>query len=245
MRRRFDSTAEWQAIARGPRPLHHVLTWPDRREEWAEPDFYSTGRADWDDFRRHWAHYWPSLGGRCLEIGCGPGRITHVMAEDFASVVALDVSADMIARASRVVPDNVEFRRVGGPRIPLANDQVDAVFSVHVLQHLDGLPAVASYLSEARRVLVPGGSLMVHTELSGASRSLFGRRGRLHNELRLWQSRRALRLGREHTVVRYEVYRPEVIRDLLNGLGFAQVELRMFPVRSNGYQHYFWFARTP
>ena len=38
-------------------------------------------------------------GGVCVEVGCGPGRMTAVLAERFDRVVAVDVSQGMLERA--------------------------------------------------------------------------------------------------------------------------------------------------
>src|SRR3954468_14981274 len=94
-----DATAEWRAIAKGPDVLFHVCSWPEKRGRWTEEEFYASGRSDWEDFRSHWEHYQGALTGSCLEIGCGVGRLTRVLAEQFDSVHSLDVSDEMIAQA--------------------------------------------------------------------------------------------------------------------------------------------------
>lgn len=238
----FGATDEWRLIARGPDVLYHILGWPGMENSWTEEAFYEIGRADWADFRSHWRHYEPGLGGTCVEIGCGAGRLTAALAEDFDRVVALDVSEDMLARARAVAADNVELRRVDGPAIPVAPADADAVFSCHVLQHLDDAEALATYMGEARRVLRPGGTLMVHIWLSSSPRS--GLR-RLRQELELRLARRRLRRGERPPAVRMRTYRPEYVQAMLGEAGFSDVELRMFPVRSNGSHHHFWFARVP
>jgi SAM-dependent methyltransferase len=237
-----NATDEWRAIARGPDVLYHICTWPEKRGLWTEEDFYEAGRSDWDDFVCQWRHYDEALGGTCVEIGCGAGRVTSALAPFFEHVVALDVSPDMIERAQRHCPPNVEFRRVDGPQIPLAEHSVDAVFSVHVLQHLESTDVMAAYLAEALRVLRPGRTLMVHIMLIDGKPSL---RRRLAYEWRLRRSRMALGRGEEHTSVRMTLLTTQAALDLLTRTGFVDVELRMFPVRSNGYHHAFWLARRP
>ena len=49
-------------------------------------------------------------GGTCVEVGCGPGRMTAALAERFDRVLALDVSPAMLAQARGAVTD--ERRRV-------------------------------------------------------------------------------------------------------------------------------------
>jgi SAM-dependent methyltransferase len=234
------SNEEWRALAREEDVLYNVLAWPNMRGRWTEADFYAAGESDWQDFRHHWRHFWPELGGTCVEIGCGAGRLTRALAGDFDRVLALDVSSEMIERARLVAPDHVEFQLVEEPSIPLAGGEADGVFSVHVLQHLDDFGDVRRYLEESHRVLRPGGSLMVHIQVQSRRLSLW-RRARI--ELGIRRSRRGLRRGRPHSLVRMRLYPFEVIHNSLREIGFGEVELRMFPIRWNGYYHHFWLGR--
>src|SRR6185503_19530850 len=57
-------------------------------------------------------------GGTCVEVGCGPGRMTGALAERFDRVIALDVSPAMLERAREAVPnENVTFQAVSGDRL--------------------------------------------------------------------------------------------------------------------------------
>ena len=235
-----DATAEWRAIARGEDVLFHVCSWPEKKGTWTEEEFYASGRSDWEDFRSHWQHYEPKVGGAVLEIGCGAGRLSHVLAEDFASVESLDVSEDMIERARAHSPVNVRFHQVGGSEVPLPDDSVDAVFTVHVLQHLENADAVSAYLREARRVLRPGGTLMAHIMLTSGPPTL---RRRLGDAWTLRRSRAALSRGKEHNAVRMTMFTMGEAFAVLNRAGFDDVQLRVFPVRSNGFHHSFFLAR--
>jgi ubiquinone/menaquinone biosynthesis C-methylase UbiE len=241
MTEQHAATEEWRQIARGPRVLYHVLTWPDKND-WTPEEFYEVGRTDWEDFRSQWLHYAGSLDGTCLEIGCGAGRLTRQLAGEFDRVVSLDVSADMIARAREASPDNVEFHQVEGTRVPLPDASVNAVFSVHVLQHLDDFGDVSAYVAEAVRALAPGGTVMLHIALGTLQQGLIGRRGKLRIEWKLWRSRRALKQGKEHFAVRYRLYDLEQVQRMLESLPLKRIEMRMFPVRSNAYQHHFFLA---
>jgi SAM-dependent methyltransferase len=235
------TTAEWRQLARVD-PLYVIATRPGKEGSWEREEFYATGRSDWSDFRRHWRHYEPGLGGTCLEIGCGAGRVTHALALDFDRVVALDVSADMLELAREVAPENVDLRRVSGTEIPLSDASLDAVFTCHVLQHLEGLDVVGEYLAEARRVLRPGGTLMMQLGLHSSPMRLHGR---IRAELRLWAARRARARGARELTFRTRLYRREEVTELLEGLGFVEIELRVFSVRSSAERHAFWLARRP
>lgn len=102
-------------------------------------------------------------GGVCLEVGCGPGRMTAGLAERFEAVVALDVSPAMLERArSAVAAGNVEFRAVSGVRLDgVADGAADAVVCYLVLQHLPRRALVEDYLREFGRVLKPSGEAFV------------------------------------------------------------------------------------
>jgi SAM-dependent methyltransferase len=238
--------AEWREIARGDDVLYDVLSWPEKRGSWTEAEFYATGASDFADFKRHWEHYQPELGGACVEIGCGVGRITAQLAQTFSSVTALDVSADMIARARKVAPAHVRFEQVDAPRIPVADGEIDAVFSVHVMQHLESIAALRSYVAESRRVLRSGGTAMIHIPLQGGPPTgrLGGQVAALRGELELRRSRRALRRGDRHTTMRTRAYWLNDVWRIFTSAGFRDVELRLIPVRSNGYGHQFWLGRA-
>lgn len=239
MARIRNSTDEWRAIAQGPNLLHHIYSTPGTRENgWDEADFYASGRADWAQFLSHWQQFEPSVGGTCVEIGCGAGRLTAALSGHFDRVISLDVSSDMIARASQVTGDNVAFHQVSGSAMPLPDASADAVFTVHVLQHLDHQQAIRDYLREARRVLRPGGTVMAHLML-GSGLPL---PKKLLWESQLAWSRFGLARGKEHTAVRM------VLPTAPEGLGmfralFEDVELRAFPVRSTGGLHSFFLGR--
>lgn len=98
-------------------------------------------------------------GGTCIEVGCGPGRMTGALAERFDEVVAVDVSPLMISRAQAAVPaPNVRWQVVPGERLQGVEDgSGDVLVCYLVLQHLPKRSAVLRYLSEFARVLTPGG----------------------------------------------------------------------------------------
>jgi SAM-dependent methyltransferase len=95
-----------------------------------------------------------------LEIGCGVGRITRVLAACNARVIALDVSDEMLARARRHNPelDNVDWMLGDGVslhRVP--DDSIDACVSVVVLQHIPDPAVTLGYVRDVGRVLRAGG----------------------------------------------------------------------------------------
>jgi ubiquinone/menaquinone biosynthesis C-methylase UbiE len=102
-------------------------------------------------------------GGLCVEVGCGPGRMTGQLAERFDEVLALDVSPAMIERARNAVDaPNVRFATVSGERLDGVSDGVaDTLVCYLVLQHLPGRRELLGYLAEFGRVLAPAGQAFV------------------------------------------------------------------------------------
>ena len=242
MTREPASTEEWRNIARVPNLYFHILSWPDREQGWSEEEFYATGEAEWADFARRWREYGHEPAGRCVEIGCGVGRLTRALAGDFDRVLALDVSEDMLAGARRVVPANVELAQVDGSSIPLGDGEADAVFSAIVLQHLETFADVRAYLADSFRALRPGGTAMLNIAIELRSR---GALERLRAELGIRRSRRGLSQGRVHQLVRWREYPFNRVLGALREIGFEGIEFRVFPVSTNGWLYQFWFATKP
>jgi SAM-dependent methyltransferase len=99
---------------------------------------------------------------RLLEVGVGTGRIALPLHRRGRAVVGVDLSLPMLERyrakaaAEGLAPPAV--LRADATRLPFRDTCVDAVLEVHVL-HL--VPAWERALAEARRVLAPGGVVLV------------------------------------------------------------------------------------
>jgi SAM-dependent methyltransferase len=114
-------------------------------------------------FYEHWHRYAlaaPLVAGkRVLDAACGEGYGTSLLASAAASVVGADVSRDAIAHASeRYAAGNVRFVAASVTRLPLADASIDAVVSFETVEHLS---EQREMLAEFRRVLAPGGILVI------------------------------------------------------------------------------------
>jgi SAM-dependent methyltransferase len=99
-------------------------------------------------------------GDVVLDIGCGVGRLTRVLAEDAAHVHAIDVSAEMLDQARELNGHltNVTWHHGDGTTLhPIEDDSVDAVVSHVVFQHIPDPEITLGYVREMGRVLKPGG----------------------------------------------------------------------------------------
>ena len=95
-----------------------------------------------------------------LELGCGTGKNTALLARIAASVHALDFSEAMMERAkSKASAPNVRFEVADITQPwPCANESVDLITCNLVLEHIRELTFV---FSEAARVLIHGGRFFV------------------------------------------------------------------------------------
>src|ERR1700677_3203999 len=154
-----ESNQEWQAWGEKD-PLFGVIPPPGRERggatPWTDADFYQTGRSDWEEFLRRWQRYGIEREC-CVEIGCGAGRLSRHIAEDFAEVHALDIAQGMIDYARQNVGSNVRLHVTDGISLPVEDCSVTAVFSVIVFLHFDRIEHAAPYFRAVARVLKSGG----------------------------------------------------------------------------------------
>ncbi len=101
-------------------------------------------------------------GARVLEIGCGTGPVTRVLARlpGVAEAVGVDPSPVFISRARELggADTNATFEQGDGRHLRFADVDFDAVVMHTTLCHI---PQPDQVLSEAFRVLRPGGNLAV------------------------------------------------------------------------------------
>lgn len=101
--------------------------------------------------------YTPESSDTVVEIECGVGRLTRVIAAEVGRVIALDISEKMLAIARQANLPNVDFRVAQGFALPGIQDKwVDLSLGYCVFQHLPSRTALKSYLSEMHRVTKAG-----------------------------------------------------------------------------------------
>ena len=101
--------------------------------------------------------------GPVLDIGCGPAQVAHYLAERGISVIGVDLASEML---------RVARRRGGATRLvcadmrslPVRSGSCAGAVMFYSLQHLSR-PRIGDALAETRRVLVPGGILILATHL--------------------------------------------------------------------------------
>jgi SAM-dependent methyltransferase len=241
-----QSNVEWRRWGEDD-PFYGVATWTGRQRggdnPWTAADFYDLGNSDWPDFREHWVRYGVAFG-RVVDIGCGAGRLTKFMAEDFASVVGVDVSEGMLKVARSNIDDpRVEFLLGNGVTLPVETASADGAFSAHVFQHLDSLELARANFSEVARILKPGGTMMVHLPVTLPPSGLPGLRLALRARRKLSDVRAMVRRRRGAPLMRGLEYPWAWLSRELRLLGLVDVELLIFAVRRNEADHACVLAR--
>jgi SAM-dependent methyltransferase len=96
---------------------------------------------------------------RILDAGCGSGPLSAALRDRGAAVTGLDASAGMLALARRRLGPGADLIQadLGGP-LPFGDGAFDDVVAALVLHYLEDWTAP---LAELRRVLQPGGRLIV------------------------------------------------------------------------------------
>lgn len=117
---------------------------------------------EWD----HSSHYHDFLARHipepcrdALDIGCGTGAFSRLLATHSEHVLALDLSPNMIglARERSARFPNIDFRVADVTAMELSAEKFDCIATIATLHHLP----TEEVLSKLKRALKPGGVLLV------------------------------------------------------------------------------------
>jgi SAM-dependent methyltransferase len=103
-------------------------------------------------------------GERVLDLGCGAGRFVAALRDAGANPVGVEIAEAALERARRNAP-GADLRLVESDgSLPLEHGSVDLVWCSEVLEHVADTEHL---LLEARRVLRPGGRLLITVPFHG------------------------------------------------------------------------------
>jgi SAM-dependent methyltransferase len=105
-------------------------------------------------------------GKDALEIACGTGPGLGLLNGAARSFVAGDVSEPILARARAHYADRIDLRTMNAMALPFADRSLDVVIIFEALYYV---PDANKFADECRRVLRPGGVVLV----SNANKDLF------------------------------------------------------------------------
>jgi ubiquinone/menaquinone biosynthesis C-methylase UbiE len=157
-------------------------------------------------------------GERVVDIACGTGVVTRLAAQRVGvagTVAGVDVNAGMLAVGRAAAPAGmaIDWYEASAEDLPLPDEAFDVALCQLALQFFADKPAA---LREMRRVLTPGGRLLLN--VPGPTPPLFA----------VLEAALARHLASDvaafvQTV--FSLHEPTEVRDLLTDAGFAAVEL--------------------
>ena len=121
------------------------------------------------EFSASRAKFWEELaflaehtksGDRVLDIGCGNGRLFPLIKERGARYTGIDYSEGLVGEARRLHPDG-DFVVADAVALPFAHNAFDIAYSFATIHHIPGKELRAQFVSEAARVLRPGGTFIL------------------------------------------------------------------------------------
>lgn len=122
------------------------------------------GEVDQDLWNEHISRYKFAVnfaeGKRVLDVGCGTGYGTALLAERAAEATGFDVSPDAVSYATSHFGDKANFVTGDAVHYPAANESFDLITAFEVIEH------IADYehlIAEAARVLSHDGIFLVST----------------------------------------------------------------------------------
>ena len=135
----------------------------------SEYDHFAQGFAETRD--RPWPEFdlfFPSIktGQRILDLGCGNARLRKFLPETLirpGDYFGFDLSEKLLSIARKAFPKDAFFRGNFGKNLPFGAQNFDWVISIAAFHHLLNKTDQHKFLSEAHRVLKPGGQIFITT----------------------------------------------------------------------------------
>jgi len=122
-------------------------------------EFSGTRQKIWPEMQFLLDKY-SSSGKMVLDLGCGNGRYFEYFKERSINYFGIDNSEKLIEIAKNKYPEG-NFRVADALNLPFSDNFFDKIFSIAVLHHIPSEELRTLFLKEAKRVLKPGGILVL------------------------------------------------------------------------------------
>jgi len=123
-----------------------------------------------EEFSRTRSSIWPEtksllnryllLGEKILDLGCGNGRYFEYLKEKKVNYFGIDNSTGLIEIAKSRYP-GVNFQTADALNLPFSENFFDKVISIATFHHIPSKEFRIKFLKEVKRVLKPGGILIL------------------------------------------------------------------------------------
>ena len=142
--------------------------------------------------------------GPACDLGCGPGQVARYLHERGVRVVGVDLSPAMVGHARRLNP-GIEFAQGDARSLDVGDGAWGGIAAFYSLIHIPP-PEWAGVLGELRRVLRPGGTLLLALHVGDHV---------LHMDE--WWG--------QQVSIDFVFFRPEAVTGFLESAGFRVVEV--------------------
>ncbi|XP_042298817.1 putative methyltransferase DDB_G0268948 [Sceloporus undulatus] len=96
--------------------------------------------------------------GLAVDVGCGSGQCTHLLAKRFDKVIGTDISEAQIEEAKAAPhPENVSYLACPAEEVPVEDHSVDLVAAFTAAHWFD----IPRFMKEVRRILKPSGCMIL------------------------------------------------------------------------------------
>ncbi len=95
---------------------------------------------------------------KILDLGCGPGILSKILAKRGAKVTAIDLSPEMVAIAKKYAKVNVQL--ADAEKLPFKSETFDIVCSSLLIEHLEN---IRMFFKKINKILKPSGIFIIST----------------------------------------------------------------------------------
>jgi len=191
-------------------------------------DFSATRDRPWPEFD----FFIPQIkaGQRLLDLGCGNGRLRKFISTELVrpgDYFGFDISEKLLQIARKANPKDAFFRGNFGNSLPFGAQNFDWVISIAAFHHLLTKQEQTKFLSEAHRVLKPGGKIFITTWVLPKKyfwKNFFAGRAFSKNWI--------IPFGKDKHPRTYRDVRDKTLRKLLRQQGFNVIEVQKFEDRN-------------
>ncbi|MBN2012999.1 methyltransferase domain-containing protein [candidate division KSB1 bacterium] len=100
---------------------------------------------------------------KVLDAACGMGFGSYYLKQQAAEVVGIDISDHALEHArQQYSADGLAFEKIDATHMPFPDQSFDVIVSIETYEHIPPELAVR-FLAEAKRILKPGGCLIIST----------------------------------------------------------------------------------
>ncbi len=138
---------------------HYLLVKTREDYNLISEEFSRTRENIWEEMRFLFDNYLVS-GDKVLDSGCGNGRYYPLFKEKGVEYIGIDSSKNLIEITNKRYPE-ADFRVEDALNLSFPENDFNQVYSIAVLHHVPSKELRLKFLAEAKRVLKPGGLLIL------------------------------------------------------------------------------------